>query len=157
MDRLIALATEHINFELSFKEDLLETLFKIKFVLGDAQKRQLSDGSMRIWLTNLRDVAYDADNVLDKFSYESFWQKVQIQNQMMDQVCTFSLCTLDEVKFIKQLLDKIVNDVADFGLRMELVNSIPKISLDMNIDSLLDEFKSCRKKTGDQKNSELTY
>ena len=141
MDRLIALAIEHINFELSFKEDLLETLFKIKFVLGDAQKRQSSDGSMRIWLKNLRDVAYDADNVLDKFSYESFWRKVQIQNQMMDQVCNFSLCTLDEVKFTKQSLDKIVNDVADFGLRMELVNSIPKISLDMNIDSLLDDSK----------------
>ena len=44
MDRLIALAIEHINFELRFKEDLLETLFKIKFVLGDAQKRQSSDG-----------------------------------------------------------------------------------------------------------------
>ncbi|XP_065621426.1 putative disease resistance protein RGA3 isoform X2 [Quercus suber] len=141
VDRLIALAIEHINFELSFKEDLLETLFKIKFVLGDAQKRQSSDGSMRIWLKNLRDVAYDADNVLDKFSYESFWRKVQIQNQMMGQVCNFSLCTPDEVKVTKQSLDKIVNDVADSGLRMELVNSIPKISLDMNIDSLLDDLE----------------
>ncbi|KAK4551754.1 hypothetical protein RGQ29_032275 [Quercus rubra] len=144
IDRLIAnvssLATEHVNFELSFKVDLLETLFKIKFVLGDAQKRQSSDESMGIWLTELRNVAYDADNVLDKFSYESFWQKVRIQNQMMDQVCNFSLCNYNEVvKPIKQLLDKIVNDVADFGLRMEMVNSIPKISLDMNIDSLLND------------------
>ncbi|XP_030940263.1 putative disease resistance protein RGA3 [Quercus lobata] len=145
MDRLIAnvssLATKHINFELSFKVDLLETLFKIKFVLGDAQKRQLSDESMGIWLTELRNVAYDADNVVDKFSYESFWQKVRIQNQMMDQVCNFSLCNFGEVKAIKQSLDKIVNDVADFGLRMELVNSIPKISLDMNTDSLLDDLE----------------
>ncbi|KAL4631819.1 hypothetical protein ACB092_04G005100 [Castanea dentata] len=146
VDRLIAnvssLATEHINFELNFKVELinlLETLFKIKFVLGDAQKRQSSDESMRIWLTNLRDVAYDADNVLDKFSYESFLQKVQIQNQMVDQVCNISLCNLDKVKTIKQLLDKILKDVADFGLRIELVNSIPKISLDMNIDSLLND------------------
>ena len=122
--------------------DLLETLFKIKFVLGDAQKRQSSDESMGIWLTELRNVAYDADNVLDKFSYESFWQKVRIQNQMMDQVCNFSLCNYNEVvKPIKQLLDKIVNDVADFGLRMEMVNSIPKISLDMNIDFLLNDSK----------------
>ena len=123
MDRLIAnvssLATEYINFELSFKVELinlLETLFKIKIVLGDAQKRQSSDESMGIWLTELRNVAYDADNVLDKFSYESFWQKVRIQNQMMDQVCNFSLCNFDKVKTIKQLLDKIVNDVADLVL-----------------------------------------
>ena len=134
-----SLATEHINFELSFKVDLLETLFKIKFMLDDAQKRQLSDESMGIWLTELRNVAYDADNVLDKFSYESFWQKVRIQNQMMDQLCNFSLCNFDEIKAIKQSLDKIVNDVADFGLRMEMVNSIPKISLDMNIDSPLND------------------
>ncbi|KAF3970506.1 hypothetical protein CMV_005809 [Castanea mollissima] len=145
MDRLIAnvssLATEHINFELSFKVDLLETLFKIRFVLGDAQKRQSSDESMGIWLTELRNVAYDADNVVDKFCYESFWQKVRIQNQMMDQVCNFSLCNFDKLKTIKQLLDTIVNDVANSGLRMELVNSIPKISLDVNIDSLLDDLE----------------
>ncbi|XP_050256212.1 putative disease resistance protein RGA3 [Quercus robur] len=148
VDRLIAkvssLATEYIDFELSFKVELinlLETLFKIKFVLGDAQKRQSSDESMGIWLTELRNVAYDADNVLDEFSYESFWQKVRIQNQMMDQVRNFSLCNLDKVKTIKQLLDIIVNDVANSGLRMELVSSIPKISLDMNIDSLLDDSK----------------
>ena len=118
--------------------NLLEILFKIKFVLGDAQKRQSSDESMGIWLTELRNVAYDADNVLDEFNYESFWQ-VWIQNQMMDQVHYFSLYNLDKVKTIKQLLYKIVNDVADSGLRMELVSSIPKISLDMNIDSLLDD------------------
>ena len=73
MDRLIAnvssLATEYIDFELSFKMELinlLEILFKIKFVLGDAQKRQSSDESMGIWLMELRNVAYDADNVLDE-------------------------------------------------------------------------------------------
>ncbi|KAK7850431.1 putative disease resistance protein rga4 [Quercus suber] len=135
VDRLIALATEHINFELSFKVDLLETLFKMKFMLGDAQKRQSSDESMGIWLKHIRDVAYDADNVLDKFSYESYWQKAQIQNEMMDQVCNFSLCNLDKVRSIKQFLDRYLNDVADSGLRME---SIPSISLNMNIDSFND-------------------
>ncbi|KAK9997718.1 hypothetical protein SO802_022404 [Lithocarpus litseifolius] len=138
MDRLIAnvssLAIGHI------KVDLLETLFTFKFVLGDAQKRQSSDESMRIWLMNLRDVAYDADNVLDKFIYESLWQKAQFQNQgckcNLDNVCNFSLCNLDKVKTIKQLLDKILNDVADSGLRME---SIPGISLKVNIDSLLND------------------
>ncbi|KAL4631826.1 hypothetical protein ACB092_04G005500 [Castanea dentata] len=57
----------------------------------------------------------------------------------MDQVCSISLCNLDKVKTIKQLLDKILKDVAESGLRIELVNSIPKISLDMSIDSLLND------------------
>ncbi|XP_065621455.1 putative disease resistance protein RGA3 isoform X2 [Quercus suber] len=147
VERLIAnafslIATENICFESSFKvelKNLLETLFKIKFLLDDAQKRQSSDESVRIWLMKLRDVAYDADNVLDEFSYESFWQEVQTQNLMVDQVRSFSFCNPDKVKTIKQLLDKIVHDVAGFGLRMELVNSIPSISSDMNIDPLLND------------------
>ena len=145
VDRLIAtafsLATENIGFESSFKvelKNLLETLFKIKFLLDDAQKRQSSEESSRIWLMELRDVAYDADNVLDEFSYESFWQEVQTQNLMVDQVSCFSFCNPDKVKTTKQLLDKIVHDATGFGLTMELVNSIPKISLDMNINPLLD-------------------
>uniref|UniRef100_A0A7N2LT72 Uncharacterized protein n=1 Tax=Quercus lobata TaxID=97700 RepID=A0A7N2LT72_QUELO len=144
VERLIAnafslIATENIGFESSFKvelKNLLETLFKVKFLLDDAQKKQSSDESVRIWLMKLRDVAYDADNVLD---YESFWQEVQTQNLMVDQVRSFSFFNLDKVKTIRQLLDKIVHDVAGFGLRMELVNSIPNISLDMNIDPLLDD------------------
>ncbi|KAL4631901.1 hypothetical protein ACB092_04G012100 [Castanea dentata] len=146
VDRLIAtafsLATDNIGFESSFKvelKNLLETLFKIKFLLDDAQKRQSSDESVRIWLMKLRDVAYDADNVLDEFSYESFWQEVQTKNLMVDQVRSFSFCNPDKVKTIKQLFDKIVHYVAGFGLRMELVNSIPNISSDMNIDPLLDD------------------
>ena len=65
VDRLIAnafsLATEHIGFEWGFKEELgglFETLFKIKFMLHDAQKRQVFDESMRNYLMELRDVAY---------------------------------------------------------------------------------------------------
>ena len=147
VDRLIANAfslhaSECIDFGPSFKvelENLLETLFKIKFLLDDAQKRQSSDESVRNWLMDLRDVAYDADNVLDEFSYENFRNKVWIQNQRMDQVCSFSFCNLDKVKTIKLLLDKIVNDVVGFGLRMKLVNSVNKISLEKNIDSFLKD------------------
>ncbi|KAL4631766.1 hypothetical protein ACB092_04G002100 [Castanea dentata] len=149
VDRLIANAfslhaSEYIGFELSFKaelKNLLETLFKIKFLLDDAQKRQSSDEFVRIWLMKLRHVAYEADNVLDEFSYESVWQEVQTQNLMVDQVRSFSFCYPDKVKTMKQLLDKIVHDVAGFGLRMELVNSVPNINLDMNIYPVVDDSK----------------
>ena len=73
-------------------------------MLHDAQKRQVSDNSVRNWLTKL--LVYDVDNVLDKFSYEIFGQKIQIQNQMMNQVPRFPFCNFDEVKTIKQKLDK---------------------------------------------------
>ena len=59
----------------------------------------------------------------------------------MNQVRSFSLCNPNEVKTIKQLLDKIVNDAADFGLRMDFVNPIPNISLEMDIDCFLDDLE----------------
>lgn len=136
---LFSLATiEHSGFEWDYKKvlrNVYETLLRIKFLLPDAQKRQVSNESVRRWLTELRVVAYDVDNVLDEFSYGIFWQKLHSQNQMMDQV-RFSFCNPNKVK---QSLDKIMNNVVDFGLRMDFVNSIPNISLEMDIDCFLDD------------------
>ncbi|KAM3750055.1 hypothetical protein ACB098_04G008600 [Castanea mollissima] len=58
--------------------DVVDRLIANAFSLhaNDAQKRQSSDESVRIWLMELRDVAYDADNVLDEFSYESLSQEL---------------------------------------------------------------------------------
>ncbi|KAK4566083.1 hypothetical protein RGQ29_002323 [Quercus rubra] len=144
VDRLVtkafSLATENIIFKWGFKEELknlLDTLYKIKVVLH--QKRQVSDESVGIWLMKLRNVAYEVDNVLDEFDYEIIWQKVQLQNQMIDQVRSFSFCSHDKVKTIKQSLDELVNDIAGFGLRTELLKSIIKIRLDKNEDSFLND------------------
>ncbi|KAK4566258.1 hypothetical protein RGQ29_002483 [Quercus rubra] len=142
VDNVFSLATEHIGPEPGFKEELrnlLDTLYKIKAVLPDAQKRQVSDDSVRIWFTELRDVAYEGDDVLDEFGHEILRQKLETKNQMMDQVCSFLLSNPNRVKSINQSLGKIVNDVAHFDLRMEFMTSIPKIILDKNMDSLLND------------------
>uniref|UniRef100_A0A2N9G154 NB-ARC domain-containing protein n=1 Tax=Fagus sylvatica TaxID=28930 RepID=A0A2N9G154_FAGSY len=117
VDRLVAnafsLATELIGLGWGFKEELrnlVEILFKIKFMLHDAQKRQVSDEPVRIWLT-------EAERCMQYFH--------------------FSIS--DRVKTINELLDRIVNDAAGFYLGIECVNSIPKINLDKNIDSFLDD------------------
>ena len=151
VDRLVANAIslltvkidfEKIDFEWEFKEDLknlLFTLLKIRVVLDDAQERQLSDCSLKTWLMELRDRVYDADDVLDTLCYE-FSFKVQVHNQNMDKV-NFKLCNLEEVKTIKQSLDKMVNSVAGLGLKVELVDSLTKISLEKYIGSFQDEEK----------------
>ena len=111
VDRLVAnvfsLTTEHTEHSKNKElKNLLYMLCKIHVMLYDAQKRQVSDESVRIWLTELKDIVFEVDNVLDKFSYEIFGQKIQIQNQMMYQVPRFPFCNFDEVKTIKQKLDK---------------------------------------------------
>ncbi|KAF3945538.1 hypothetical protein CMV_028099 [Castanea mollissima] len=85
--KAFSLATKDIIFKWGFKEELeslFDSLYKIKVVLH--QKRQVSDESVRKWLMELRDVAYEVNNVLDEFDYEIIRQKVQIQSQMIDEL-----------------------------------------------------------------------
>ncbi|RVW58898.1 putative disease resistance protein RGA4 [Vitis vinifera] len=53
------------------------TLRNIRAVLLDAEKRQVKDEAVKIWLEDLKGLAYDMDNVLDEWS--SSILKVQIQ------------------------------------------------------------------------------
>ncbi|XP_030940154.1 putative disease resistance protein RGA3 [Quercus lobata] len=82
--KAMSLASEHIGFAWGFKEELCKlqvSLTKIQAVIHDAEKRQISDESVKIWLLELKDVAYEADNVLDEFGYEILCQKVESQKR----------------------------------------------------------------------------
>ena len=126
VDRLI---DNVLSLEWNCKEELkhlLHQLHKIKFVLPDAQKRQVSNESVRIWLMELRDVANDVSDVLDKFGYEDSQKKLKklkVEDQTMDQVRSFSFCNS---------LDKIVNAMDVLGLSMKLGNPISKTGLEKN-------------------------
>ncbi|KAH7677478.1 P-loop containing nucleoside triphosphate hydrolase protein [Dioscorea alata] len=50
--------------------ELKKTLRKIEAVVGDAEKREVKDESVKLWLKELRDVAFDAEDLLDEFEYE---------------------------------------------------------------------------------------
>lgn len=58
-------------------QKLTNTLRNIRAVLVDAEKRQVKDEAVKIWLEDLKGLAYDMDNVLDEWS--SSILKVQIQ------------------------------------------------------------------------------
>lgn len=48
-------------------EGLTTTLSMIQALLEDAEEKQLTDKSVRIWLSNLKDVAYEMDELLDEY------------------------------------------------------------------------------------------
>ncbi|KAL4598768.1 hypothetical protein ACB092_11G081000 [Castanea dentata] len=90
--KLISLATEQISLAWGFKEDLKrlrESLTMIQAVLADAERRQAREEQVRLWLRRLKDVSYDADDVLDDLAYEILRRKVEIRNQMKRKVCFF--------------------------------------------------------------------
>ncbi|KAL2530442.1 putative disease resistance protein RGA1 [Forsythia ovata] len=92
LEKLLAIPTEEFNLVWGFKQDLKNlknSLRSIKAFFEVADRRQVTDGDVELWLKNLEDVAYDADNVLDQIKYENLRRKVQIQNQMKPKVCLY--------------------------------------------------------------------
>ncbi|KAL2492903.1 putative disease resistance RPP13-like protein 1 [Abeliophyllum distichum] len=92
LEKLLAIPTEEFNLVWGFKQDLKNfknSLRSIKAFFEVADRRQVTDGDVELWLKNLEDVAYHADNVLDEIKYENLRRKVQIQNQMKPKVCLY--------------------------------------------------------------------
>lgn len=46
-------------------------LMKINAVLDDAEEKQMSNRIVKIWLSELRDLAYDVDDILDEFTTQA--------------------------------------------------------------------------------------
>ncbi|XP_050255792.1 putative disease resistance protein RGA4 [Quercus robur] len=140
LGKLISLATEQISLAWGFKDELTrlcDSLTMIQDVLADAERRQVSDQSVMRWLQRLKDVAYDADDVLDELAYEILKRKVEIRNHMKRKVCFFFSfsnsiafrCKMaNKVKAIAESLKRINDEANQYGLtRVELVNANPEI------------------------------
>ncbi|CAA3024675.1 disease resistance RGA3 [Olea europaea subsp. europaea] len=84
LQKLLDLATSDLSLVWDFKKDLRKLDGSLKMmdsVLQDAEKREVTDKAVKLWLKNLRDVTYDADHVLDEINYKNMRHLVEIQNQ----------------------------------------------------------------------------
>ncbi|XP_058078561.1 putative disease resistance protein RGA3 [Magnolia sinica] len=68
---------------------LKSTLLTIHAVLRDADKQQVKSDALMDWLMKIKDVAYDADDLIDEFVTEVFHQKVRTQSDTMHRVRNF--------------------------------------------------------------------
>jgi hypothetical protein len=77
-DRLAS--RELLNFARQGLEKKLEKwskmLPRIEAVLDDAEEKQENGVAVKRWLDDLRDLAYDADDILDEFATEALRQKL---------------------------------------------------------------------------------
>ncbi|GKV38010.1 hypothetical protein SLEP1_g45968 [Rubroshorea leprosula] len=129
ISKVISVATEQINLAVSWKAELrrlCKKLTMIHAVLQDADRRQVGEAAVKLWLENLRDVAREAEDVVDEVVYERLKQEVWIQKQMKKKVClffTFSNPFIFRLKMankIKNLIASIVEineDARQFGLQ----------------------------------------
>ena len=61
-------------------ESLQSVLETISDVLEDAENRSIADKALHRWLRNLRDAAFDADDVVDEFRTEALRQNIEKNN-----------------------------------------------------------------------------
>lgn len=94
---------------------LEETLRTIQAVLLDAEEQQQTNRVVKNWVTRLKDVVYDVDDLLDDFASHRL-QRRGLARQVSDffsssNQLAFRLKMSRRVRGIKESLDCIANDL----------------------------------------------
>ncbi|KAG4123587.1 hypothetical protein ERO13_D11G335266v2 [Gossypium hirsutum] len=104
--------------------DLKRTVCQIKAVLLDAEEKSVTDNLVKVWLEELKDVLYDADDLLDDFSTEALRKDVSGGNKLTKEVRLFfstsnqfayGLKMGRKMKAIKARLASIESETNTFG------------------------------------------
>ncbi|XP_050284591.1 putative disease resistance protein RGA4 [Quercus robur] len=111
-------------------ENLKSTVSTIQAVLLDAEKRSSHSHQIKDWLSKLKDVLHDADDLLDDFSTQVLRQKVMSGNRMKKEVriffsssnqLAFSLKMGHEIKAISERLNAIEKEKKAYDFSQSLV------------------------------------
>jgi hypothetical protein len=111
-------------------DNLRSTLSTIEAVLQDAEEKQWNDKPVRNWLGKLKDVAYDADDVLDEFATEALIRKVEREKGALSKVSSFFsrpnrlIFRMKMAHNLKNVRDKLeaISKERSFHLREGVVN-----------------------------------
>ena len=110
-------------------QKLERNLQTIKAVLDDAEKRQLKEEAVKLWLKNLKDASYEMDNVLDEWNTAMIKLEIEKGEEKAEnapilkkkKVCSFipfSSCCFRSVKKL--------------GLRHDIAHKIKELSGEMD-------------------------
>lgn len=122
--KLTSLAVQEISLAWGVEsqvEELRDTMSTIRAVLLDAEKKQVKDHRLSIWLRKLKDEFYEAEDVVDEVEYEALRQT----GGTWDEVCDFfstsnplasRLRIAHKMKNIAKRLDKIAAEKSQFEL-----------------------------------------
>ncbi|XP_023908038.1 putative disease resistance protein RGA3 [Quercus suber] len=108
-------------------EKMNNTVLTIRAVLLDAEEQQVQNHQVKHWLNRLRDVVFDADDLLSEFSTHVFRLKVMGGDKMAKKVriffsssnqLVFSLNMACKIKAMRERLNDISNDRHQFQLKL---------------------------------------
>ena len=87
-------------------DNLKSTMSAIRSVVKYAEEKQWNNDVIRDWLGKLKDVAWDADNVLDEFATEALMRKVEREKGAASQVSRLSSLP-NRIKFRMKMASKL--------------------------------------------------
>ncbi|GLT60204.1 hypothetical protein SLA2020_329830 [Shorea laevis] len=114
INKLTSAIADQINLPMSCKEELRtleDRLTMIRALLQHAGERQVTNPAVKLWLERLRDVAREADDVLEEVAYENLKYKIEIRNHMKRKVGQF-LSLSNPLIFQMKMAAKIKNIIA---------------------------------------------
>ncbi|KHF99194.1 Putative disease resistance RGA3 [Gossypium arboreum] len=138
VSKLISIAAEQTSVAWGFQKELKrlrDSLEMIEDFLQDAEEMQTKEKAVKTWLQSLKDVAYEANDVLDEFDYEILRRKVEIRNKIRRKVrnflssnnsILFRLKMANEIKDILKSLDNLNKLATDFGLQKRATDPDPE-------------------------------
>ncbi|XP_026438576.1 putative disease resistance protein RGA3 [Papaver somniferum] len=102
---------------------LKQTLEVIAAKTSDAESKQVNDAAVKLWLKRLKEVSYDADDVLDEFAYEAMHRSNNNTNSEVkaffspsNQVLRFKLAR--KIKIINTQFKQIETDMKRFQFQI---------------------------------------
>ncbi|TYJ38594.1 hypothetical protein E1A91_A04G002400v1 [Gossypium mustelinum] len=111
-------------------DDLRTTVSTIKAVLLDAEEKSVTNNFVKVWLQELKDVLYDADDLLDDFSTETLRKDLMGGKKLMKEVRLFfsssnqfayGLKIGQKIKAIKARLASIESKANTFSFMMQKI------------------------------------
>ncbi|XP_047954827.1 disease resistance protein RGA2-like isoform X2 [Salvia hispanica] len=121
---------------------LTKRLGTLQQFLKDAEMRTIPGGSVKRWLNQLEDVAFDADNVLDEFNYHLLRKQINpimpnepVKPMKQKVLSYFSPCVKYSrsrnmalrIQDINENLEVINKEAADLGLKEMLATNVPTL------------------------------
>jgi hypothetical protein len=89
------------------RENLNRTIRTIRAVLQDAEEKEWKSEPIKVWLGDLKDAAYDADDLLDEFANEARWR--QQRRVLKNRVRYFLSSNHNQPVFRQKMVRKIKN------------------------------------------------
>ncbi|XVF42527.1 hypothetical protein PTKIN_Ptkin01aG0370800 [Pterospermum kingtungense] len=128
LEKIAPLAVEEVSLAFHVKSDLKrlqETVRSIQAVLLDAERQQHHNEKLRLCMWKLRDIFYDAEDVIDEFECEALRKKVANHPSISLKVrrlasfsfpLSFSLKMGHKIREINRRLDELATEWNSFNL-----------------------------------------